>query len=311
LWKRSKRGVFVVLYEGNDSLLLCTGLSLKEIGAILNSGKPAEEALKAKGEKYLDRYLTWEKYKKLTESERLKEPVLPLFAAFPCIGKTTMSKEISTAFSIGPVMGGDAFRAALREFIDKEKEPAFFVSVYEAWKMFGEKTDENMIKGFNAQAKIANQAMERLVADRGIRDGESTVYEYLHFLPSQYHKDTLEHPSFIPIVLTLKDEGIWKERVKSRMKKTHLKGGVQRILDILDVYAFFQKNLEREAKEFAIPVVYTDDWDRAVDECISIIIERVKKLNALAGKQLEKTEMQRKYEEERHRAKGVKEEMGK
>ncbi|MBN2066851.1 MAG: hypothetical protein JW744_00090 [Candidatus Diapherotrites archaeon] len=301
----------MTIYNGKESLVLCTGLSLKEIGEVLNSGKGIEEALKEKGEKYLDRYLTWEKYKELTESEQLKEPVLPLIAAFPCIGKTTMSREIATAFGLGDVMGGDAFRASLREFIDKEKEPAFFVSMYETWKMFGEKTEENMIKGFNAQAKIANQSMERLVADRGIRDGESMVYEYLHFLPSQYQKDTLEHPSFIPIVLTLKDKEIWKERVKSRIKKTHLKGGAQRLLDALDTYAFFQKNMEREAKEYGIPIVATDDWGKAVDECIGIIIKRVKKLNALAGKELEKTTMQKKYEEERLKAKGKKEEMGK
>lgn len=301
----------MTIYSDGDSLLLCTGLGLKEIGEVLGSGKPVEEALKEKGEKYLDRYQTWKKYKELTLSEQLKEPVLPLFAAFPCIGKTTMSREIATAFGLGDVMGGDAFRASLREFIDKEKEPAFFVSMYETWKLFGEKNEENMIKGFNAQAKIANQSMERLVADRGIRDGESMVYEYLHFLPSQFKEDTLKHPSFVPIVLTLKDENIWRERVKSRIKKTHLKGGAQRLLDALDVYAFFQKNMEREAKEFGVPIVATDDWDKAVDEIIGIIIERVKKLNSLVGKEVEKTGMQKKYEEERHKAKGVKEEMSK
>lgn len=299
-----------MIYD-QDSLLLVTGLNLKEISEILNSAKPVEEALKEKGEKYLDRYQTWKKYKELTLSEQLKEPVLPLLAAFPCIGKTTIAREIATSFGFGNVMGGDSFRASLREFIDKEKEPAFFLSMYETWKMFGEKTEENMIKGFNAQAKIANMAMERLVADRGIRDGESIVYEYLHFLPSQYQKDTLEHPSFIPIVLTLKDKEEWKKRIRARIKMTHLKGGAQRLLDALDVYEFFQKNLEREAKEHGIPIVEVDDWRKGVDEIISIIIERVKVLNSLAGKELDKTEMQKKYEEERIKAKGKQEDMHK
>jgi 2-phosphoglycerate kinase len=301
----------MVVFDEKDSLLLCTGLGLKEIGEVLCSGRQIDEALREKGEKYLDRYLAWKKYRELAKSEQLKEPVLPLLAAFPCIGKTTMAREIATAFGLGDVMGGDAFRAALREFVDKEKEPAFFVSMYETWKIFGEKTEENMIKGFNAQAKIANQAMERLVADRGIRDGESMVFEYLHFLPSQYHKDTLEHPSFIPIVLTLKDEGVWRERIKNRIKSTHLKGGAQRLLDALDVYAFFQKNLEKEAKEFGLPIVETGNWEKAVDECIGIISARVKKLNSLAGKEMEKTELQRKFEEERKKAKGIEEEMEK
>jgi 2-phosphoglycerate kinase len=294
-----------------DSLILCTGLGLKEIGEILNSGKSIEEALAEKGEKYLDRYQTWKKYKELTKSGQLKESVLPLIAAFPCIGKTSMARELATAFGLGNVMGGDAFRASLREFIDKEKEPAFFVSMYETWKIFGEENDENRIKGFNAQAKIANQSMERLVADRGIRDGESMVYEYLHFLPSQYAKDTLEHPSFIPIVLTIKDKEQWKKFMYDRISGAHLKGGAQRLVDAIDTYEFFQKNLEREAKEYNIPIVATGNFDEAVDKCIQIVIDRVKILNSLAGKELEKTEMQKKFEDERIKAKGKEEEMGK
>ena len=92
---------------------------------------------------------------------------------------------------------------------------------------------------------------------------------------------------------------------------THLKGGAQRLLDALDVYEFFQKNLEKEAKEHGIPVVEVDDWAKGVDEIITIIIERVKILNSLAGKEIEKTEMQKKYEEERIKAKGKKEDMHK
>ena len=297
-----------MIYNEKDSLLLVTGLNLKEIGEILKE-KDIQVILKKKGEKYLDRYLTWKKYKELTFSEKLKEPILPLFVAFPCIGKTTISREIATAFGLGDVMGGDAFRAALREFINKEKEPAFFISIYESWKIFGEKTEENLIKGFDAQAKITNQAMERLVVDRGIRDGESMVFEYLHFLPSQYHEDTLRHPSFIAIVLTLKNKNIWKERIKNRVKKTHLKGGTQRLLDAFDIYEFFQKRLEKESREFGIPIVETDNWEKAVDEVISIIIERVKKLNLHAGKVIRKTELEKKYEEERIKAKGEKENM--
>ena len=300
-----------MIYYTDESLLLATGLKLKEIGEVLNSDKSIEEALKEKGEKYLDRYKTWKKYKELTESEELKEPVLPLFAAFPCMGKTSMAREVATAFGFGDVMGGDAFRSSLREFIDEDDEPAFFMSMYETWKVFGEKNEENMIKGFNAQAKIANQSMERLVSDRGIRDGESMVYEYLHFLPSQFREDTLKHPSFIPIVLTVKDKDLWKKRIKSRIKKTHLKGGAQRLIDSLDVYEFFQNNLEKEAKEYGVPVVATDNWEEAVDKVISIIIERVKKLNSLEEKTAGKTEKQKEYEKEREKVKGKKEEMDK
>ena len=66
---KKNRGIYLTIYNDKDSLLLCTGLNLKEISEVLNSGKGIEEALKEKGEKYLDRYLTWKKYKELTLGE--------------------------------------------------------------------------------------------------------------------------------------------------------------------------------------------------------------------------------------------------
>ena len=97
-------------YKNKDYLLLCTGLGLREIGKILNSKQPVEKGIEAFGKKYLDRYLIWRKYKELVALEQLKEPILPLISAFPCIGKTTMSREIATAFGFGNVMGGDESR---------------------------------------------------------------------------------------------------------------------------------------------------------------------------------------------------------
>lgn len=288
-----------MIFQNENSLLLSTGLNLDRISDILTSDKSLESALREEGEKYLERYKVWKRYKELTSEGELSEPVLPLFTSLPCIGKTSMSREVATAFGLGDVMGGDAFRSVLREFVEEEKEPAFFLSIYETWKLFGEKTEENMIKGYKAQAKIANNAMEKLIVDRGIRDGESMVFEYLHFLPSHFHQSTLEYPSFIPIVLSIKDDEAWKERIMSRTSDSHLKGGDKRLLNAFDVYSFYQDILEKEARERDIPIVYTDDYAEAVDQVISIIIDRVKKLNSLAGEEIEKPKMQIKYERER------------
>ncbi|MBI2085241.1 MAG: hypothetical protein HYT71_01875 [Candidatus Aenigmarchaeota archaeon] len=179
-----------MLYGGKDSILLCTGLGLDKLSGLFGKNEIyVENTLKKIGKKYFERYVIFNKYKKLVEKGKLKEPIIPIIAAMPCVGKTTMAREIATAFGIGNVIGGDAFRSALRDFFSKEKNPEFFTSVYDAWKFFGEKNNENIIKGFEAQAKIMNQTIERMVADRGIRDGESMV---LGFKLSKRDPDSFE-----------------------------------------------------------------------------------------------------------------------
>jgi 2-phosphoglycerate kinase len=148
-----------------------------------------------------------------------------------------------------------------------------------------------------------NDAIERIVVDRGIRDGESMVFEYLHFLPSQYNKEVLKHPSIIPIVLKLDSEEEHRRRIDKRDTKTHLKGNSGRLHDALDKYLLMQKHLCEEAEEFGIPVVATDNWEAAVDKVIDIIIDRIEKLNEIGekGTEIKDEEIIKKFVEEREK----------
>jgi 2-phosphoglycerate kinase len=281
-------------------MLLCTGLGLKEIADILTHSKnekDIEENLRKRGDKYLARYLLFREYKQLTFDQKLKEPIVPIIAAMPCVGKTTLAREVATAFGIGNVMGGDSFRAALRELISKEENPAFFTSVYESWKAFGDETKENILKGFEAQAKVMNQAIERIVADRGIRDGESVVVEYLHFLPSQWSKEVIEYPAIIPIVLRTDSINIYKSRMEKRDKMTHFKGNASRLIAVADKYLVMQELQCDDARKHHIPVVSTDNWEKAYDMILDIIFERIDKLIRSGG--FEEPAIVKKLREER------------
>jgi mevalonate-3-phosphate-5-kinase len=284
------------------SSLLATGLNLKQISDIINNSRTdgeIEENVGLVGNKYLERYLIFKQYKELTLSQKLKEPLIPIIAAMPCVGKTTLAREVGTALGIGNVMGGDSFRAALRELVSKEEHPAFFTSVYESWKFFGEETKENILKGFQAQASIANQAIERIVADRGIRDGESIVVEYLHFLPSQFSKEVLEYPAIIPIVLRTDSVDVYKSRMQNRDRMTHFKGNVARLLAVADKYLLMQEFQCEDARKHGVPVVSTDDWDGALDRILDIIFARIRLLNNTTG--IEEPEIVKKLREERRK----------
>lgn len=294
-----------LLYYPDQEAFLATGLSLKEIGEAINSDNP-EDALKGKGEKYLKRYLTWKKYKELISSGKMKHPLVPIISAFPCVGKTGMAKEIGAMFGLGDIMGGDAFRASLRVFVSKEENPAFFSSIYKAWKFFGDETEENIIKGFKAQARIMNDAIERIVVDRGIRDGEHMVFEYLHFLPSQYKKEVLEHPSIIPIVLRIDSEKEHRRRIGLRDVTAHLKGASDRLLKVLDKYRLMQEYQCKEAKEFGIPVVSTDNWEAGLDKIVDIIFDGIDNLIDMheKGKEVDEEKIIEEFVKEREKFNG-------
>lgn len=229
------------------------------------------------GKKARERVEIFKEYKKGVEKGEIKESILPVFGGMPSVGKTSMSSFVSRVLGINVVMGGDQFRAVLREFIKKEENPAFFVSVYKAWTFFGDFNEENVIKGFNAQARVLNTAVERLVVDRGIRDGESVSVDFLHFLPSLWHKETLEHPSVVPFVLYVSDEEVWKGYIRNRVKN-HLKGRWKRIINALEIYRIIQEFQLRDAEKSGVNVIDTSDFERAKEEVLDVIFQRVKRL---------------------------------
>ncbi len=292
------------MYSDENSFLMSTGLKLKEISEILCSSETDEEVekkLKGKGEKYLRRYQLIKIYKEMVSSGEMKLSIVPIIAALPCVGKTTISREIATALGIGNVMGGDAIRASYRELIDENEHPEFFCSIYGAWQFVGDKkeTEENIIKGFYAQAKIMNDLMERIVADRGVRDGESMVVEYLHFLPSQYDPNVLNHPSVIPIVLRLESMDEWKRRIDERDRTSHLKGNSQRLIPALEKYKKMQEVQCEDAKKIGVPIITSDNMDEALDKVLDIIFDRIEKLIELKDVKEESIEKLKKVEKER------------
>ncbi len=272
-----------MIHSDKNSLLLSTGLGLKGVGEILSSCKSTEEVetkLRDFGEKYLKRYNLFKTYKDGVFAGEIKLPLIPIISGMPGAGKTSLAREVATAFGIGDVMGGDAIRASYRELISKEEHPEFFTSVYGAWQFVGDgkETEENIVKGFYLQAKIMNNLMERIVADRGIRDGESMVIEYLHFLPSQYDPNVLNHPSVIPIVLRVDSMEEWKRRIEIRDRVSHLKGNSQRLIPALEKYRMMQEVQCEDAKKVGVPVIPSDNMKEAYEKIINIIFEKIERI---------------------------------
>jgi mevalonate-3-phosphate-5-kinase len=259
-------------------MLEYTGFSTdKIVEGICQRSVSLEEIEEKFGKRVKERVETIKTYWEKAERKEVVEPLLIILGGMPGVGKTTTSAKIARTLGIDVVIGGDGFRSVLRALVNKEENPTFFVSVYKAWEVFGEFSEENVIKGFEAQAKILNNAIERLIVDRGIRDGESMTVDFLHFLPSLWYKETLEHPSVMPFLLYVKNEEKWKKFIRNRVKKSHLKGGWERLINALDSYKIMRDYQLRVAREYGIPTIATDEPD-AFEKILDIIVERIKKL---------------------------------
>lgn len=295
--------ISMIYWDEDDALLLATGLPLEIIANVLfkaDSEESRQSMLKAIGGKYLQRYLIMKEYRSLVRKGEQKMPLILLIAGMPGVGKSALAKELSTAFAIDLVIGGDIFRSAFRSVLPRAGNEVFFTSVYNSWKVLSDQySEKTAVAGFKAQAKIMNQAVQHLIADRGFRDGESMVFEYLHFLPSQFDPGFFSHPSFIPIILKIEDLAIYEERLATRSRFSHLRSPGERLLDQKGRYLLFQDHQCEEAAKFHLPVITVDQFPQAFEQILDVIFLQIQQLNRLKDYQGAEIEILEKIKKER------------
>ncbi|MFW9922787.1 MAG: hypothetical protein ACFFDW_05800 [Candidatus Thorarchaeota archaeon] len=266
------------------SSIFATGLPLEKISKIIATSKndtEYEEKIAVEGEKYLKRYVAFKQYQTLVKLGEQKLPLNIIISGIPGIGKTALAQALSKTFDIRIIIGGDALRSSFRTLLKKEDNEVFFDSVYNSWKYFGDFSRQNLNAGYFEQSKIMNKAVEYMITDRGFRDGESLIVEYLHFLPSQFNQEFLKHPSFLPIVLQITDEEIYSHRIMQRDQYSHLKSTGKRLLEQKEKYLLIQEFQCSEMEKYNLPIFNINDFDSGFDAIIEFVSTRIIKLNQI------------------------------
>ncbi len=183
----------------------------------------------------------------------------------PGVGKSSISAEIASHFKIGNVLSGDYLREFYRAYDNATN--IMGTSVYDAWKKYGEKNRENILKGFREQSSIMSPGITRIIK-RSSKNGEMVIMETLYFLPSLY-SSVLEET--IPLYLFVKDGDIHASKLNERTKYTHFRSPGERLSSHLNEYRIMMEESISECKDHGIRIIDTTDYNYAVNDSLRYI----------------------------------------
>lgn len=173
-----------------------------------------------------------------------------LIGGIPGVGKSSISGYVAKDLGIDLVLSGDYLREFLRPFSQYDEFKPLHSSVYESWSLFGEKTRENVEKGFLLQASIINKGVSAVLR-RSINNGEPIIVESLYFVPSQLDQDLMEN--ITPVYLYISDKELHTKRLNERQEFTHFNSPGQRLSRELDTYRIMMDYSLEECDRFGIP----------------------------------------------------------
>jgi 2-phosphoglycerate kinase len=114
----------------------------------------------------------------------MTEPVAILIGGVPGAGKTTLAIKLANELGIKEVVDTDNIRQVMRIY---DKNPILHSVTHDCWKFFGEKTDENSLKGFAAHTELLHEAIIEILR-YNLRRNTSIIIEGVHVTPDLLKK---------------------------------------------------------------------------------------------------------------------------
>lgn len=151
----------------------------------------------------------------------------------PGVGKSSISGYLARNLSIDIVLSGDYLREFSRPIASDDFSGILGVSVYEAWKKFGDYSEGNVLKGFLEQAKAISLGINA-VLKRAVSNGESLVLETLYFVPDFLDQSLLK--TILPFYIHISDMGVNSSRLMERDHYTHIASSGDRLARELPSY---------------------------------------------------------------------------
>jgi|SRR3989344_5778869 len=184
-----------------------------------------------------------------------------IISGSPGSGKTTIAYELAAKLGIKQVIQTDI----IKDIFHLNKYPEIALcATHDAWRFFGEKDNENIIKGFNSHAKYFEKFLIELI-EISKSKGETIIIEGIHATPRLYSKLKDKKIGFF---LTInKEERIRRFDLKN-LKRTEKNRGWYENIDAISVIEDYLKLNSQKNKMIIIDNNIIDHTIKKIREYI-------------------------------------------
>lgn len=228
-----------------------------------------------------------------------KESMTVLLCGTSGCGKSTLSSLLGSRLGITTVISTDSIRHMMRSYVDEKQNPLLWASTYHAGeyldpiavseakakrkakKVVGTsngKADSQMqeklnvelvgkkqmaIEGYKAQSEMVIESLDRLITAWEERK-ESVIVEGVHLSLNFVMGLMKKHPSIIPFMIYIQDEGKHMERFAVRAKYMTLDPAKNKYIKYMRNIRTIQEYLCKRADKHLVPKVNNTNVDRSI-----------------------------------------------
>ncbi|MHA1400298.1 MAG: AAA family ATPase [Candidatus Heimdallarchaeaceae archaeon] len=210
------------------------------------------------------------------EQKKLYKPIIILLAGVPGIGKSTLASHLSRRLEITNIIGSDMIREILRQSISDKLAPELYGSSYEAYKYVKPEINPTLDKsiiGFEEQSRLIIVGVEAVIQS-ALYSRENTIIEGVHLAPNLLKPTILNNPHVFFFLLHLDDEEEHLTRFRSRGLKV-VERDAERYINAFEEIRTIQQYLVEEAKKVKVPIIETNDKEKAIQSLMSSIWEKI------------------------------------
>lgn len=169
----------------------------------------------------------------------LKKPLVIFIYGVPGTRKSSTAIQLASRLGIKVVIGTDQIRDALKPYID---DPFLMGSTHNRWKIIGQRTPENIIKGYLTQSEIVRTAVLEVLKLAKNR-GENIIMEGVHLFPDLYSElQNNQKIIFFHFLLSAENESAHQKNINLKVSLRHGKEKgwpKEKIEDIREIQKFF------------------------------------------------------------------------
>jgi len=145
---------------------------------------------------------------------------LILISGVPGVGKTTLAFKVANYLNIDQVISTDFIREISKSVLLENSNPFLFSVTHESWKILGNKTSENIIRGSLMHARSIFPQLLYLIK-KSENEGRDLIIEGVHLIPEfiSYLKDVDMDITYCYLYLEKREEHIRRFDLKNNKRK--------------------------------------------------------------------------------------------